>query len=503
MTLPVLVINRAVDADRLAAFHQSASGNGMTPERIDALDAHRTDFPFAIYADLLGETFWGKDEIKPGAIGCFLSHRRAWQHIVERQLPMALICEDDATFLSTTRQLELAASGLPDFDIIFANGRLAAWSAAEGDYDLKRLPQVLTDLARLGGPKAAGLKPTPGADCYLVSRKGAEQLLARTETQKIHCGVDWAMVRNGLTDIPAEVARAFPELSLLQHALGVPAALEVFVLSRPVADQRDGASVLKHSVSIPLAELRAQSSTLAHVEAVSTIRFGPSVICFACRSGPDPVMEAHRSGHIWDQPGLSALLERFPPGGTFVDVGAHSGNHSVLMARMGAAATVIAIEPNEEVHRLLRTNFAINGVADRLVLHPPGTGLAAKSGQGWLLRNRKRPSESMVKAERPDELDDSMTQRVQLMPGDALLNTVPRIDAIKIDTAGSEVDVVKGLRQTLRQHRPIILIDHSAQAIERIERLAADVSYCVHTTLPSSRKNRSSSLLMPHRDDAK
>lgn len=501
MAVPVLVINRAVDTGRLAAFRTSAAEYAIDPTRIDAVDAHRPDFPAALYEPLLRDRFWGQADIKPGAIGCFLSHRRAWQHVVDQDLTMALICEDDASFLATTDQLELAALGLPDFDVVFANGRMARWCAAVGEHDLKRLDQVLTDLAAFGGPKSTGLKPTPGGDCYLVSRTGAETLLARTAEQGIQCGVDWAMVRNGVPDVTPEIARAFPELLLLKLALAVPKPMQMFVLARPVADQRPGDSVLQHSVSVPITTLRKRDANLAHVETISTISLGGAPLAFACRSGPDPVMEAQRNGQIWDEPGLCALLERFPSGGTFVDIGAHCGSHSVVMARLGGASRVIAFEPNGEIHRLLRTNMVINGVAGCLDLHPPGTALASKAGDGWLLRNRKRSSETMVKPERPDDAEDPQVDPVRLVPGDDLLAAHKGpIHAIKIDTAGSEVDVIKGLRRTLDHHKPVILLDHSAGATERISRLADEIDYRVRTTVPSGRKNRVSALLMPRPD---
>jgi glycosyl transferase family 25 len=34
----------------------------------------------------------------PSMIGCFLGHRKAWQHVVDNDLPMAVVLEDDASF---------------------------------------------------------------------------------------------------------------------------------------------------------------------------------------------------------------------------------------------------------------------------------------------------------------------------------------------------------------------------------------------------------------------
>ena len=494
MILPVLVINRAEDTERLSLFEASARQFGITATRIDALNAHRSEFPFALYSDLMRDRFWDSDQIKPGAIGCFLSHRRAWQHVVDHDLPTALICEDDADFRTDTQTLEHLASALPDFDVIFANERLSSWCRAAGNYDLKPLSQVLTDLAAIGGPKSQGQKQTPGADCYLISHVGAAALLDRTQEQGILCGVDWAMIWNGAGASASEAHQTFAELGVLAEHNIAPDPLKMFVIAQPVADQRPGRSVLKHAISVPISNLTQRECTLAHVESVSTVTIGTTQLCFACRSGPDPVMEAHRSGQIWDEPGLSALLKRLPERSVVVDVGAHSGNHSVVLAKLGGASRIIAIEPNAEIHRLLQTNMAINGVSEFLNLHPPGTALAGKPGKGWIIRNRKKSSETMVKTDAPAD-QQTPESAVDLITGDTLLGG-EKIDAIKIDTSGSEVDVVKGLTQTLKLHKPLLLLDHGAHSQERIKRLADEISYRILCTVDSGRKNRVSTLLI-------
>ena len=256
MALPVLVINRAVDTARLTAFRASVGGFGIEPVRIDAVDAHAADFSFHDYRDLLRERFWDSDRIKPGAFGCFLSHRRAWRHVVETGAEMALICEDDADIIGLPDQVEQFTEAVPDADVIFANGRMAAWCRAGPAGGAKPLPRVITDLARLGGPRELGLKPSPGGDCYLVTLKGAKALLERTARQGVVCGVDWAMVWNGSGSVDASAAAAFPELEILARTMKPVQPLKMFALREPVADQRGGASVIRHSVTVPIAELR-------------------------------------------------------------------------------------------------------------------------------------------------------------------------------------------------------------------------------------------------------
>lgn len=256
MVLPVLVINRAADTERLATFRESADRAGIEPVRIEALDAHQPGFPFQDYANLLRDRFWDSDRVKPGAFGCFLSHRRAWQHVAYTGMAMALICEDDADFINSPEQLQEFSGKVPDADVIFANGRMAAWCTTRATGGLKPLPQVIADLAGLGGPRALGLKPSPGGDCYLVTLNGAKALLERTAAQGVVCGVDWAMVWNGVGSVDASTAGAFPELEILSRTLRPLQPLKMFVLPEPVADQRGGISVLRHSVTVPIAKLQ-------------------------------------------------------------------------------------------------------------------------------------------------------------------------------------------------------------------------------------------------------
>ncbi|MEM6661196.1 MAG: FkbM family methyltransferase [Pseudomonadota bacterium] len=492
---PVLVINRLVDRDRWAGFCAAAEKVGVVPERIDALDAHRPGFPFAIYADLIGRTFWGNDTAKPGAIGCFLSHRRAWQKLVDDQIPIALICEDDARLVEDVEHLARDAARIEDLDILFANDRLASWTANE---TLPvSLPRVLADLAERGGPKGANLKASPGGDAYVVTMKGARRLLEITQQQGILCGVDWAIVWNGLSPgdpIPAN----FPELAALSEYAPPPAGLNVYVRPQPVAHlAEDTPSVLRHSVEVPIQALIKRDWSLAHSEFVATLFLSGNELNFAGRAGPDPVMATHRSGEIWDEQGLRLLLERFPDGGHFVDVGAHIGNHSAVMGRVGNAAKLTIVEPNDEVHKLLLTNLSVNGLSDRVNLAAPLVALGSRPGKSWMLRNRKRSSETMVKVDPPTAQDSSVVE-IDVITGDDWLQN-QAIDAIKIDTSGSEIDVLRSVAKVLSSQAPSILLDHADNGLDRVSRVADQLHYRVAGTVPSSRSRRSSSLLLPAR----
>ena len=100
----------------------------------------------------------------------------------------------------------------------------------------------------------------------------------------------------------------------------------------------------------------------------------------------------------------------------------------------------------------------------------------------------------MVKPDAPEAQGQAVP--IRIVTGDDWLGG-RAVHAIKIDTAGSEVDVLRGLKRTIQMQRPPILIDHGSGALERIQRLAGEIGMKVAATVPSSRQRRDSSLLMP------
>jgi|GEM_PF-2513961 len=260
MAIPVYVINRECDTARMAAFAASATKKNIDFERVPAIDGHAPGFPLPDEAGMTGPHFWGADRIKPGALACFLSHRRAWLRLVENDASHALICEDDIEIRESPARVLQVVGGA---EILFCNQRLADWAMAAGETSRATgLDRVIARLAARGGPGVVeGLRPAPGADCYLLCREGAMQLLALAERDGVVCGVDWAMIWYGLDTrhLTAETLSGFSELAILaRHNVRAPAAIGVKVLTCPLSVQSvRHKSVIQHDVTVPIASLRS------------------------------------------------------------------------------------------------------------------------------------------------------------------------------------------------------------------------------------------------------
>lgn len=158
------------------------------------------------------------------------------------------------------------------------------------------------------------------------------------------------------------------------------------------------------------------------------------------------------SGLYYEGETVAALEQSLKAGDTFIDVGAHVGYFSVIGAALvGPGGVVMAFEPNADNYRALKENLKLNGFAN---VRPMFAAVGARDGQGEIYLNAdndgghalwdagKHPANVRSKA-RPVKLD------VQLMALDNWIEPGARVGAIKIDTEGAEMEVLKGARRLL------------------------------------------------------
>ncbi|MBQ4833407.1 glycosyltransferase family 25 protein [Pseudoalteromonas sp. MMG010] len=92
----VFVINLARSKDRLQQTHDRLAAVSLPFERIDAVDgALLSEQEISQHYDINLNKKNYHYPLQPGQIGCYLSHRKAWQTIVDRQLEYAIVLEDD------------------------------------------------------------------------------------------------------------------------------------------------------------------------------------------------------------------------------------------------------------------------------------------------------------------------------------------------------------------------------------------------------------------------
>lgn len=137
-----------------------------------------------------------------------------------------------------------------------------------------------------------------------------------------------------------------------------------------------------------------------------------------------------------------------------MDVGANIGNHALAFSTV--AARVHAFEPLPPIFDILEQNIRQNDLAN-IVAHP--LALSDENGEGiiHMVSERNIGASSFAK---PSHLS-SQALNVTKRRGDDIVDELglERIDLLKIDVESHEAFVLKGLEQSIKRFRPLIIME--------------------------------------------
>lgn len=164
---------------------------------------------------------------------------------------------------------------------------------------------------------------------------------------------------------------------------------------------------------------------------------------------------------IYESEYIIFLRRYLEKGGVIVDVGAHTGLYTLLLAP--AFSRAVLFEPDPETFHLLRRNLSINALDCATAILAAASD---KSGEGQLKVTGKYSGTTRLTTlnERSDNTNDHKIP-VQLLKIDQVLAQldIQRINFIKIDTEGHELYVLKGAAQILKQSRgALVLYENSS-----------------------------------------
>ena len=157
---------------------------------------------------------------------------------------------------------------------------------------------------------------------------------------------------------------------------------------------------------------------------------------------PDPVLEAMR-----------ALVQRSD---VVLDVGSNIGLYAVVLARQ--SESVYAFEPHPETFARLREHTKLNAAHN---LEPVNVAFGMGAGSARLSDGGRRDSGKFTlrEVELPSNSSERHTVDVNTLDGFVSARGLGHVDFIKIDVEGHEPEVLLGAYDTLRRHRPRMLVE--------------------------------------------
>lgn len=165
----------------------------------------------------------------------------------------------------------------------------------------------------------------------------------------------------------------------------------------------------------------------------------------------DLIQRCHLEGRFFEESSLAKLKRLVPKGGRIVEVGANIGNHVVWYAQHLAPKAILPIEPNPAAIGLLNENIAANGI-ERFV-DRRGIGLGVGMVEG-----RYRAETASADNLGATSLVADPEGPLRVVPLDALLDG-ERVDFLKIDAEGMELEVLAGAAGMIARDRPVIWIE--------------------------------------------
>ena len=178
----------------------------------------------------------------------------------------------------------------------------------------------------------------------------------------------------------------------------------------------------------------------------------------------DPIKGNLANGLVWEPHVVRSLQEHVVPGSVALDIGAYIGTHAMLMGRLaGPEGRVYAFEPQRKLHRELRRNIDLNGLANvtalkyaigaetRIVEMNPPKAIAVVAAAG----EKMAPAGAALGE--GGVAVGSGGEKVEMRTLDSF--GFENVSLVKIDVEGFEDEVLAGAERLIRESRPVILIE--------------------------------------------
>jgi len=170
---------------------------------------------------------------------------------------------------------------------------------------------------------------------------------------------------------------------------------------------------------------------------------------------------------------LKILRQYISPKSVIIDIGANIGNHLVFFGKFCNASKIIAFEPNPILFPILERNIVLNQLDKKTTIHQVAIG--SQKGKGVLLGDNDNKDPSYTNK----SLEINSEGEIKIAPLDDLVHD--KVDLLKIDVEGLELEVLKGASQIILRDRPIIFIE--SLNIDQIMGFMAKFDYRIETIL--------------------
>jgi FkbM family methyltransferase len=168
-------------------------------------------------------------------------------------------------------------------------------------------------------------------------------------------------------------------------------------------------------------------------------------------------------------------------GKTVYDVGGYIGLVTLFFAReVGQAGYVITFEPNLQNYKAILDHVNLNGFSHVRVI-PMGLG-SKRETLKFVVTGPARGTAAPATQIRHLPQKDTQTFQIEVdtLDNQIVVNSLPQPDFVKIDVEGLEIEVLRGMEQTISNYRPTIFLELHGTAEREVVAFLLSHHYKVH-----------------------
>ncbi|WP_171070265.1 FkbM family methyltransferase [Methylobacterium terricola] len=170
---------------------------------------------------------------------------------------------------------------------------------------------------------------------------------------------------------------------------------------------------------------------------------------------PLDYIEAYATrGSFYEKECLLMIKDLLPSGGSFLDVGAYNGNHSVYVGFALTAKNIFVCEANPHMAKVCATNMCLNRLHDKADLRGLGVALSNARGKAKIHAPSGNAGSAALHSFNANNSD------IPVMRGDELYKDCA-IDVMKIDVGDCIIDVLHGFSGILATSKPAIIAQYT------------------------------------------
>lgn len=196
-----------------------------------------------------------------------------------------------------------------------------------------------------------------------------------------------------------------------------------------------------------------------------------------------------KKARLNDEPDLAVIPLLTKPGDVVFDIGANFGLFTRFLSEsVGRSGRVYSFEPTGDMYEVLKSNCDCLGLENAVPLR---TALSDRTGRTEMIIPVREDGtlnhyEASLSSGPAEGTGKSVTVETSSLDEFCDRQRIDRVDFIKCDVEGHEIEVLNGARRTLRHHRPTLLIEvnepldaggHGTRVLEMFREL----DYQVHT----------------------